>query len=63
MKSPVSNLPVQLNSELEKITFKKAIVQIDYHFYFCTTTGDKFVTTELDELNFQALENRLNPKN
>lgn len=45
-----------LSSEVRNMPFKKAIVRIDYQFYLCHTTGERFVTTALDELNLQRLE-------
>ena len=54
--SPITGLPMRLSSELRSLPFQNAIVKIDYQFYLCHTTGERFVTTALDELNFQILE-------
>uniref|UniRef100_UPI004048B9C6 hypothetical protein n=1 Tax=Roseivirga sp. TaxID=1964215 RepID=UPI004048B9C6 len=54
--SPITGLPMPLSSEVRNMPFKKAIVRIDYQFYLCHTTGERFVTTALDELNLQRLE-------
>ena len=56
MKSPLTSLPMRLTSALRSIPFKNSVFQIDYKFYLCETTGERFVTTALDELNFQSLE-------
>lgn len=42
-----------LSSELRNTTFKKVRVQFEYLFYLCEKTGEKFVTTALDEINFE----------
>jgi len=55
MKSPITGLPMRLSSEIRNVPFKKAMVEIDYQFYLCHTTSERFVTTALDELNFQRL--------
>lgn len=57
MKSPITGLPMRLSTEVRNIPFKNAIVTIDYQFYLCEKTGEKFVTTALDEMNFEALKN------
>jgi hypothetical protein len=57
--SPITGLPMCLSSEARNLPFKNAIVQIDYQFYLCEITGERFVTTATDELNFQALEKRV----
>ena len=56
MKSPITGLPMRLSLEVRNLPFQNTIVQIDYQFYLCHTTGERFVTTALDELNFQRLE-------
>jgi hypothetical protein len=48
-----------LSSEARNLPFKNAIFQIDYQFYLCEITGERFVTAATDELNFQALEKRV----
>lgn len=56
MKSPITGLSMPLSSELRNTTFKKVPVQFEYLFYLCEKTGEKFVTTALDEINFKSLE-------
>ncbi|WP_141655371.1 hypothetical protein [Roseivirga seohaensis] len=56
MKSPITGLPMRLSSEVRNLPFQNTIVQIDYQFYLCNTTGERFVTTTLDELNLQRLK-------
>ncbi|KYG75718.1 hypothetical protein AWW68_07740 [Roseivirga spongicola] len=53
MKSPITGLSMPLSSELRNTTFKKVRVQFEYLFYLCEKTGEKFVTTALDEINFE----------
>lgn len=54
--SPITGLPMRLSSEVRNVPFQNDIVQLDYQFYVCHTTGERFVTTALDELNLQRLE-------
>tara|TARA_A100000171_G_C2139717_1_gene153919 strand:- start:17 stop:193 length:177 start_codon:yes stop_codon:yes gene_type:complete len=56
MKSPITGLPMRLSTEIRNVLSKNAVVQIDYQFYLCHTTGEKFVTTALDELNLKRLK-------
>ena len=53
MKSPITGLSMPLSSELRNTTFNNLLVQFEYLFYVCEKTGEKFVTTELDEMNFE----------
>lgn len=50
--SPITGIPMRLSSEHRNTTFKNVPVQFEYQFYSCEKTDEKFVTTELDEMNF-----------
>lgn len=62
MKSPITNKEMSLNIEDKKLTFRKEEFQINYSFYFCEDSGEKFTTTDLDEVNISQLYNQYREK-
>ncbi|SFB07139.1 type II toxin-antitoxin system antitoxin SocA domain-containing protein [Algoriphagus aquimarinus] len=63
MKSPLTGKEMPLRHELRAVTFRKDEVKIRFQFFLCEDSGEKFTTTELDELNLLMVEHAYRTKN
>jgi putative zinc finger/helix-turn-helix YgiT family protein len=62
MKSPITGKELALRKEERIMTFRKEEFIVVYHFYLCEESGEKFTSTELDELNINQLYNEYRHK-
>lgn len=60
MKSPITDKLMIRMKERRSIEFRKETFEIEYHFYKCTDSGEKFTTTELDEINLDKVYKQYN---
>ncbi|WMX14727.1 type II TA system antitoxin MqsA family protein [Aureispira sp. CCB-E] len=44
------------------LTFRKEKFKIEYHFYLCKDSGEKFTTTKLDEINVEQVHSQYRDK-
>lgn len=63
MKSPFTGKEMRLISEMHTISFKKQDVKYAHRAFFCEESGEKFTTTELDELNLKQIQNVFREQN
>jgi putative zinc finger/helix-turn-helix YgiT family protein len=51
MKSPFTGKEMSIRHEKRMLSFRKEEIEIDFHYYFCEDTGEKFESDELAEIN------------
>jgi hypothetical protein len=51
MKSPLSGKKMKLISENDKLKYNNKLYDVEYYYYLCDITNEKFTTIELDNLN------------
>lgn len=57
IESPFTNGKATLKREKRTLEFRKEPIEIIYHFYQCDTSGEKFTTTAIDEINQMQVYN------
>ncbi|WP_447951165.1 type II TA system antitoxin MqsA family protein [Chryseobacterium koreense] len=57
MKSPFTGKEMKLMSERQTVSFKKQEIGYMHRAFLCEESGEKFTTTELDELNLKQIQN------
>jgi len=57
MRSPITGKEMFLKREEKLLSFRKEDFTINYHFYLCEDSKERFTTTELDEINIFQLYN------
>lgn len=62
MKSPFTGGEVVLQYENRELSFRKEMYEYTHAYYLCVDTGEKFTTTELDELNLIQVYNQYRVK-
>jgi putative zinc finger/helix-turn-helix YgiT family protein len=62
MKSPFTGKPMNIESELRTLTFRKESFEVDYQFFKCADTGEQFTNAALDEVNMAQLYNQYRDK-
>ena len=62
MKSPITGKEMPLRKEPRTLTFRKEPFEIQFHYYLCEESGERFTSTELDELNMNQLYNAYREK-
>lgn len=62
MKSPITGKEMKLTYEWREIPFRKESFEVPYQYYLCKESGEKFTTTELDELNMRMVYNQYRAK-
>lgn len=63
MKSPFTGKEMKLISEMQTVSFKKQDVEYAHRTFLCEESGEKFTTTELDELNLKQIQNVFREQN
>jgi len=51
MKSPFTGKEMSIRREKRMLNFRKEEIEIDFHYYYCEDTGEKFESDDLAELN------------
>jgi hypothetical protein len=59
MKSPLTGKEMKLMSEPSTMDYKGKTYNVIHHHYLCETTGEQFITTELDEMNLLELNKQV----
>lgn len=62
MKSPFTGKEMSIRHEKRMLSFRKEEIEIDFHYYFCGDTGEKFESDELAELNHKQVMNKFREK-
>ncbi len=62
MKSPITGKEMDLIKEEQTIVFRKEEFTTIHHYFLCKDSGERFTTTELDELNIQQVYNQYREK-
>jgi len=62
MNSPITGKPMKIQSEVQKLNFRKEEFQVKQRFYLCEESGERFTTTRLDELNLELVYNLFRAK-
>jgi len=62
MKSPITGKEMTLYRETKTLIFRKKEFQVLYHYYLCEDSGERFTSTELDEINLNQLYNEYRQK-
>ena len=62
MKSPISGKEMKLSNERRKLNFRKEDFDLNSLFYLCEDSGEKFTSTELDEVNLLQVYNQYRDK-
>ncbi len=57
MKSPFTGNEMSLLIENTHLKFRKEEIPVQYHYYECSETKERFTTTELDNLNLTQVYN------
>lgn len=55
MKSPITGKDMKLMSEKRTLKYKGKEFTVDYEFWLCEDSGEKFTTDELDDKNLAEL--------
>lgn len=58
MKSPITGKEMILQREDSVLTFRKEDYPVVYHYYLCEDSGERFTSTELDQINMQQVYNQ-----
>jgi putative zinc finger/helix-turn-helix YgiT family protein len=58
MKSPFTGKEMSTRKEKRTFVFRKEEIEIDFHYYFCEETREKFESDELAELNQKQVMNK-----
>ncbi len=58
MKSPVTDKEMTLQKEKRVLIYRKEKIEIVYHYYLCTDTGEHFEDEQLVNLNFTQVYNQ-----
>jgi len=62
MKSPITGKEMTLTKEKRSLEFRKDAFGVIFHHFKCENSGEKFTTTELDDLNINQLYNQYRAK-
>jgi putative zinc finger/helix-turn-helix YgiT family protein len=62
MNSPITGKPMAIQTEVQTLTFRKEEFSVKQRFYLCVDTGERFTSTELDELNLSLVYNAYRAK-
>lgn len=62
MKSPITGKEMKLAKERRTTHFRKETFDIVFHHYLCEESGEKYTTTDLDELNINQIHNQYRDK-
>ena len=57
MKSPLTGKEMRLSYEIRNTAFRKENFDIPFQYYLCEDTGEQFTSEQLDEVNFNLLQN------
>ncbi|MHA6728384.1 hypothetical protein ACX3PU_10025 [Chryseobacterium sp. A301] len=57
MKSPYTGKKMQLIKEKRTVSFRKQEIEYANLSFFCEQSKERFVTTELEELNIKQIHN------
>ena len=58
--SPITEKKMTLIQELRTITYQGKEYSIIFHYYLCEESGERFTTTELDEININQVFKQAN---
>lgn len=58
MKSPITGKEMKMATEPRTLQFRKEDFEIQFHFFECTDTRERYTDTRLDELNLLQVHNQ-----
>lgn len=62
MKSPLTGKPMSVRTEVQTLNFRKEAFTLRQQFYLCEDSGERFTSTELDEINLSLVYNAYRAK-
>jgi putative zinc finger/helix-turn-helix YgiT family protein len=62
MKSPITGKEMSIRMEDRTIDFRKETFHVSYQYYLCKDSGEKFTSTEMDDLNMNQVYNQYRGK-
>src|SRR5690606_28799959 len=62
MNSPLTGKPMAIQTEVQTLTFRKEEFTVKQRFYLCADSGERFTSTEIDELNLSLIYNAYRAK-
>ncbi|MEB2780014.1 DUF4065 domain-containing protein [Algoriphagus sp. C2-6-M1] len=62
MNSPLTGKPMAIHTEVQTLTFRKEEFTLKQRFYLCEDSGERFTSTQLDELNLSLVYNSFRAK-
>ncbi|MEX0684738.1 MAG: type II TA system antitoxin MqsA family protein [Balneolales bacterium] len=62
MKSPISNKEMLIQRTKKTFKFRKEEYSIEYHYFLCEESNEKFTSIELDEVNTNQIYNQYRDK-
>jgi putative zinc finger/helix-turn-helix YgiT family protein len=62
MNSPITGKPMAIHTEVQTLNFRKEEFTVKQRFYLCEGSGERFTSTQLDELNLSLVYNAYRAK-
>jgi putative zinc finger/helix-turn-helix YgiT family protein len=62
MNSPITGKPMAIHTEVQTLNFRKEEFTVKQRFYLCEDSGERFTSTQLDEVNLSLVYNAYRAK-
>lgn len=62
MKSPFTGGAVSVHQELREMEFRKEVFPVQFQYYLCEDSGERFTNDEMDEVNINQVYNQYREK-